>query len=654
MDTYMSTPPKRGPWRRRSLSERKAGRPADDALGGLDPRSPDGTPSQLDGVSVDGGAQVAAPVADLTAGRDGHEDAQELRELARCLFDPAPIATSIIDLDGFYGRVNDAFCEMVGYAREQLVGQPRASITHPDDVTADADALRRLIAGDAEAARYEKRYVHASGHLIWAQVNIALIRDLSGRPVRFVAHAEDVSERRSFERRLAHAADHDPLTGLLNRRSLDRELRSHAARVHRYGATGAVLMLDLDHFKYFNDTQGHTAGDELIVRIAQALRERLRESDVLARLGGDEFAVLLPGGDEPETQTVAESLLEVVCDQALPDPEQASGLIAAGRRVTVSIGIARFEDGEKLTAEEMMVNADLAMYDAKEGGGDRWARYRTDEHARPKTESHIKWAEEIEWALAHDSFELLAQPIVPLRGDGPSQYELLLRMRDRHGEVVQPGSFLYIAERLGLIGDIDRWVTERAIDMLAAQRALGRELRFEINLSARTIGDEQLLELIERRLAATDVPPDRLIFELTETAAVAHVGRATTFANRLSELGCGFALDDFGAGFGSFYYLKHLPFDYLKIDGEFVSNCTHNETDRTLIAAVVQIARGMRKQTIAEFANDRETLEVLTRLGVDYGQGFYLGRPAPLTEHLQRPRHAPDTRPRAPGNDRTP
>jgi diguanylate cyclase (GGDEF)-like protein/PAS domain S-box-containing protein len=564
--------------------------------------------------------------------------------LARYLFEQAPVAMSFLDLDGCYERVNDAFCAMVGYPREKLEGQSCAAITHPDDVAADANALRRLITTHGDFDAYEKRYMHASGHLIWARVNITLVHDDTGRPARFIVYGQDVSERRSFEVRLAHAADHDPLTGLLNRRSLDRELRSHTARVLRYGATGAVLMLDLDHFKYFNDSQGHAAGDELIVRISQALRERLRESDVLARLGGDEFAVLLPGGAEPETQAVAESLLEVVRDQVLPDQEQTSALIAAGRRVTVSIGIARFEDRENLAAEEIMVNADLAMYDAKEAGGDRWARYRTDKHQRPKTESHIKWAEEIEYALAHDGFELLAQPIVPLRGTAPRQFELLLRMRDRRGEIVQPASFLYVAERLGLVGEIDGWVTERAIDMLAEQRALGCDLRFEINLSARTIGDERLLELLERRLRATDVPPDRLIFELTETAAVAHVGRATAFAERLSVLGCGFALDNFGAGFGSFYYLKHLAFDYLKIDGEFVNNCTRSETDRTLIAAVVLIARGMRKQTIAEFANDGETLEILTHLGVDYGQGFYLGRPAPLTEHLHQAA-PPRTRP---------
>ncbi len=281
-----------------------------------------------------------------------------------------------------------------------------------------------------------------------------------------------------------------------------------------------------------------------------------------------------------------------------------------------------------------MVNADLAMYDAKEAGGDRWARYRTEQHERPKIESRMKWVEQINHAIASDGFELFAQPIVPFHGGGPAQYELLLRMRDAHGDLIAPASFLYVAERLGLIREIDHWVTNRAIDMLAEHRAAGRDLRLAVNLSGHTTGDEELLELVERRLHETGVPPDRLVFEITETAAIGNIARATAFAHRLSDLGCMFALDDFGAGFGSFYYLKHLPFDYLKIDGEYVRHCAENETDRILISAVVQIAHGMGKRTIAEFITDQETVEVLTRLGVDYGQGFHLGRPEPLQRHL--------------------
>ena len=561
--------------------------------------------------------------------------AHEAQEFFRCSFERAPIGMTIIDLEGGYARVNDAFCAMLGYRHEQLTGQPGDRITHPDDVAADADAHRVLLAGDATSDRREKRYVHASGHVIWADVSVTLIRGGDGLPLYFISQVQDVSERRGYESRFAHAADHDALTGLLNRRSLERELGSHAARVRRYGATGAVLMLDLDHFKYFNDTQGHRAGDELIVRIGQALRSRLRNSDVVARLGGDEFTLLLPGGDEEETQTVAEALLEIVRDEALPVREESlPGLIGAGRRVTASIGIARFEDSERMTAEEMMINADLAMYEAKDAGGDRWARYRSERHARRKAEGQIRWAEEIEYAILHDGFELLAQPIVSLTDNRPAQYELLLRMRDRQGNVIQPGSFLYIAERLGLNRDIDRWVTRRAIDTLAAQRAVGRDIHFEINLSGRTLGDEELLELITRQLHETAVPPDRLIFEVAETAAVAHASRAGAFINRLAELGCKFALDDFGAGLGSFYYLKYLGFDYLKIDGEFIAHCAQNETDRTLISAAVRIARDMGKHTIAECVPDRETVRILAGLGVDYAQGFHLGRPARLSEHL--------------------
>jgi EAL domain-containing protein (putative c-di-GMP-specific phosphodiesterase class I) len=207
-------------------------------------------------------------------------------------------------------------------------------------------------------------------------------------------------------------------------------------------------------------------------------------------------------------------------------------------------------------------------------------------------------------------------------------------MRDANGDRIPPGTFLYIAERLGLIQEIDRWVLAHAIDLLAEHHAAGRDLRFEVNLSGHSLGDPLLLELIEHRLKETGVPADRLIFEITETAAVADIARAATFAQHVSDLGCKFALDDFGAGFGSFYYLKHLPCDYLKIDGEYVRHCATNETDRILISAVVQIARGMGKRTIAEFVGDQESVDVLRRLGVDYGQGYFLGHPEPLADHL--------------------
>jgi len=584
----------------------------------------------LSPVHTDDGLLVIAAVRDITERYAEQTRLQAAEEQFRRSFDDAPIGMTIIGLDGRFSEVNDAFCAIVGHSRAALIGLPCESISHPDDVAQGDESFRDLLAGKTRSYTREKRYMHAAGHPVWTSVSATLVRDRHGRPVHLICQAQDITERRHYENQLTHMADHDPLTGLLNRRSFERELTSHVARVKRSGPVGVVLMIDLDNFKYYNDTQGHSAGDDLIVRIGQALKNRLRETDVFARLGGDEFAVLLPQEDCAASETVAEALLDVVRNEA-PAP-----IHGEKRRVTASIGIACFSDGDRLTGQEIMVNADLAMYEAKENGRNRTAKYGTEEHERPRIESHMKWASAITHALAEDGFELFAQPIKSLHAKGPTQYELLLRMRDPHGDHIPPGTFLYIAERLGMIQEIDRWVVAHAIDMLAEQRAIGHDLRFEVNLSGHTIGDPEILELIERRLEETGVPADRLIFEITETAAVSNIARAATFANRLSELGCRFALDDFGAGFGSFYYLKHLPFDYLKIDGEFVRHCTTNETDRILISAVVQIARGMGKRTIAEFVADQESVDVLTQLGVDYGQGYFLGRPEPLAEHLAR------------------
>ncbi len=581
-------------------------------------REPDGRLAGFIGI-----AQDVSALLEVEGAR--HEAEQQFRRS----FDHALIGMQVFDLQGRYTRVNDAFCEMVGHSRESLIGLSHERITHPADSEKDEESLESMLAGEVSSCTREKRYLHADGRVVWAAIGMSIIRDERGRPMHFVGQVQDITERRSYEGQLRYMADHDHLTGLLNRRTFEHELSGHINRIERYGRKGAVLMVDLDHFKYFNDTRGHSAGDALIVRIARELQSRLRDSDVVARLGGDEFAVLLPEGSRSDAEVVAGDLLEHV------RATSPGGGLGAGKGVTASIGIASFEECKGLTADEMMVSADIAMYDAKEHGRDRIAHYTTEEHSEPRIESHMRWAAEISDALAEGRFELVAQPIVPLREEGMEQLELLLRMRDRHGDLIPPGSFLYVAERIGLISQIDRWVVERAIDFLAAARRKGRDLRVEINLSGHTIGDESLLELIRSKLKAYDLPPDRLVFEVTETVAVANIARAAAFAQSLCDLGCRFALDDFGAGFGSFYYLKHLPFDYLKIDGEFVKNCAVDETDRILIASVVQIAKGMGKKTIAEYIEDAETVNTLTDLGVDFGQGYHLGRPAPVSRYLE-------------------
>jgi diguanylate cyclase (GGDEF)-like protein len=404
--------------------------------------------------------------------------------------------------------------------------------------------------------------------------------------------------------------------------------------VERYGPIGTVLMIDVDHFKFVNDTLGHQAGDELIVRIAQLLAARLRDSDVVARLGGDEFAVLLPRTDFKAAEAVASDLLQTLRSERLT-------ISGSERKISASVGIASFEDTTAVSAEDVLINADLAMYDAKEEGRDRIAIFSSDQFTQSRMKGRITWAQRITAALDADRFTLLAQPITDLTDGRVSQYELLLRMRDEHGDLIPPRAFLYIAERLNLIQQIDSWVITHGIGMLSALDP-SSDVSLEINLSARSVGDQKLLALIDGELRNAPVAPERVIFEITETAALNSVANARAFGEHLSEIGCRFALDDFGAGFGSFYYLKHLTFDYLKIDGEFVRDCRSNPVDRLVIAAIVRIASGMGKKTIGEFVGDDETVRLLTRLGVNYGQGYHLGMPAPLEEQLARAPSASD------------
>ena len=585
------------------------------------------------GVPIEGQAivrDVSERVAAEAALRESVERIAAAEQRFRTAFEAAPIGMALSGLDGHFIQVNDALCAITGYTREELEEMGFADLGHPADAGREEEMMRALLSGEQSTYWMEKRYVDVVGQVVWVAVHATLVRAADGSPQHFLGQIQDVSERVRYEAQLQHMADHDPLTGLLNRRSFERELNQHIVQVQRYGPEGAALVLDIDRFKHINDTLGHNVGDELIVKVAQTLRTRLRDSDVLARLGGDEFAILLPRGGAAEAARVAEAVLGAVRAQSV--------LTAAGRRrpVTASIGIALFSDTERLSAEDVLVNADLAMYDAKEAGRDRAATYSSQERGASRMKARITWAERIREALEEDRFTLYAQPIVDLADGEVRQHELLLRMLDERGEVIPPAAFLGVAERFDLMQDIDRWVVARAIRLMGEQKAAGRELAFEVNISGSSTGDPELLTIIEHELAVSGVDPVNLVLEVTETTAVANIPRAQQFAARLAELGCRFALDDFGAGFGSFYYLKHLPFDLLKIDGEFVRSCTTCTTDQLLIRAAVDIARGLGKKTIAEYVGDEETVELLRELGVDYAQGFHIGRPGPLAARLER------------------
>jgi diguanylate cyclase (GGDEF)-like protein/PAS domain S-box-containing protein len=562
---------------------------------------------------------------DLSERRISDLALRESEEKFRRAFDDAPTAESLTDLQGQYVQVNAAMSHLVGYSIDALLSMRGLDITHPDDYEADREAFEDLVSGGIEFYAREKRYVHVDGSVVWTRVHAVPVHDSDGNVASILNHALDITQRRHYELHLVELATHDALTGLVNRTKFREELSSHLERCRRYGPSGAVLMLDLDHFKRVNDTLGHNTGDELIVSMAVLLRSRMRSADVVARLGGDEFAILLPEGGADSAEIVAAALVEAVRG----DVTALDG--GRPRIVTVSIGIAVVED-TNVTSHEILAAADLAMYDAKEAGRDRYSFYADKMHVVSKSKAQITWAERIEHALENDGFELWAQPILNLRTNRIESHELLLRMRAPDGDMVLPGHFLYVAERVGLIGEIDRWVTTRAIELLARIQQTQPRHRLEVNLSGLSVGDEDLRVSIAETAAESTADPAGLIFEITETAAVQHIIAARDFAHALRDIGCRFALDDFGAGFGSFYYLKHLPFDYVKIDGEFIAACTTNLTDRLVIDSVVSIAQGLGKKTVAEFVIDEKTLDLLRRHGVDYAQGYHIGRPAPIDE----------------------
>ena len=578
----------------------------------------------LSSVETAEGVLATAAIRDISERKHVEFALREAEERFRGTFESSGIGMAVVAVTGAHpGRlleINDALCAVTGYEREQLLHMNSKSLVHPDDRQAARDGVDRLLRGELKTFHHECRLLHASGDPIWVDATTSLVRDASGEPLYRIDQIRDVSDRKRHEGELRQLADHDALTGLFNRRRFREELDRELAVAHRYETGGAVLALDLDHFKYINDSLGHAAGDELICRVAAVFRERLRSTDVIARLGGDEFGVILPHTDEHRARAVADGLLTAV----------RSEIPIVGRRVTVSIGIAPFQNAGGMTGEELLVEADIAMYDAKEAGRDLVATYDAAEHRQTRMQARLTWTDRIKRALDDDSFVLHAQPILGLNDDARPRYELLLRLVGEDGELIMPGTFLYIGERFGLAQEIDRWVVHRAIDLLAEWQRACSNVCLEVNLSAHSVSDSRLTALITERLAATKADPRGLCFELTETAAIVNVDRARDFARWLAGLGCEFALDDFGAGFASFYYLKHLHFDYVKIDGEFIKDLHSSRANQLVVRSIVQIARGLGKRTIAEFVGDQQTLDLLREEGVDFAQGYFIGRPGPI------------------------
>ncbi|WP_158257153.1 sensor domain-containing phosphodiesterase [Kineococcus xinjiangensis] len=567
---------------------------------------------------------VCAMAHDVTDRVHAEEAARRNSDRAEQVMAGALDGVVTFSADGAVTGLNPAAEQVFATTAEEargreVAGQLLAPIFREDFRHALAAHLQGA-AADLVGKRVELLGRRGDGEPFPVEMTVVDVRD---DPGRFVAFVRDVSERRHAEERLRHLAEHDPHTGLANRATFLHLLATQADAGSVGHERGSLLLLDLDSFKHINDTFGHRAGDDCLRHVAEVLCDRVRDGDVLARLGGDEFALLLPGAGTATARAVAESLLQLL---------RARPLVVDGRpiRVTASVGVAPVTAG--VEPEELLHAADAAMYEAKQLGRDRVAVFSDVAVAARTSALHVSSAQHLRDALAEERFTLYAQPIHDITTGRVAFQELLIRMEDDDGALVPPAAFLPAAERFDLIQKIDCWVVSQAARLLRRRTTDGSVPQLHVNLSGRSLSDLAVLECIERQLQ--DVDASRIVFEITETSAVTHLDMAVAFTQRLAALGCGLSLDDFGAGYASFYYLKHLPVQSVKIDGEFVQGILTDRLDRAVVRATVSLAADMGYRTIAEYVESAALLEELHDYGVDYVQGYHIGRPVAAVEGL--------------------
>ncbi len=538
---------------------------------------------------------------------------------------------------GLINYLNPVAEELTGWTPGEAFGQPFAHVIRlveeDSGRKADDPVAACLAGGNTVLSAGRASLAHRDRRDTAVEYTVAPVRDAQQKILGAVAVLHDVSRERALTHQLAWQAAHDALTGLVNRREFEHRLQVALASAQMHDHDHALLYLDLDQFKVVNDACGHIAGDELLRQLGGMLRSRIRETDTLARLGGDEFGVLLERCPPSQAMQVAETLRQTV-------REFRFGWEGQHFDIGVSIGLMPITAATAGVSDALSA-ADVACFQAKELGRNRVHVYEPADEEVARRHGEIRWVSRISKAIAEDRLALFLQPIIPTCASAvpTPRFEVLVRLIDEDGSLVPPGAFLPAAERYNLMPLIDRWVIERA---LMAHQGHARALAhagiaapiYAINLSGTSIGNPEILEYLTTQLRAGDARPGCLCFEITETAAISQLGQAQHLIAALRELGCRFALDDFGSGLSSFGYLKQLPVDYIKIDGMFVRDLLDDPIDRAMVRSINEIGHVMGKETIAEFVETPAILEALAEIGVDYGQGFGIAAPAPIESFL--------------------
>jgi len=588
---------------------------------------------ELEGRVVERTAQVTAINTALRLEIADRERMAVALQESRQLFDQAIVGSAagmaLMSKNGAWIKVNRALCELVGYAEGELLQRTFQDITHPDDLEADLKYVRETLAGEQRAYQLEKRYIHKDGSTVWILLGVSLMRDDQGEPHFFIAQMQDISARKRMEATLEtllaertaalevveHRALHDGLTELPNRTLLYDRLTQAIRTAQRETGHVALLFLDLDGFKGVNDTLGHHIGDLLLQQVADRLRATLRESDTAARLGGDEFAILLPTEQAAGAEIVSRKLL-----QAVDAPYQVEGHRLV---VSASTGIALFPDHGNST-EELMRRADVAMYEAKRGRLGV-AVYSVDRDIN--TKSRLALIAELREATEKNDLVLQFQPKLTLLDMSVGAVEALVRWQHPERGLLFPQDFIPLAEEIGFIHPIFRWVLDAALKACRSWENAGTILNVAVNLSATDLRDAQLVALVAETLQAHGLAPHRLTLELTETTVMDSRDDAQAILVLLHELGVRISVDDFGVGYSSLAYLARLSVHELKVDRSFIRHLNSPGPDRLIVQSVLDLGRHLDLALVAEGVEDRETLDLLRNLGCDYAQGYHIARP---------------------------
>ena len=524
------------------------------------------------------------------------------------------------DALGRFTYLNNACVELFGLRPRDLLGRCffdfEACSRHVSN-RRFLSALRK----NGEVKNYLTHLISTDGTDRWVGINARVSHDDEGRIVGLRGTARNVTEQHDAALEIERLATHDGLTGLPNRVSLQKVLEAALGE----GEKGSVALLDVDHFKYINDNFGHRAGDLLLIAIGGLLKDLVKDENVqVFRLGGDEFALHLPNALRGEAAQFGERALSALRRYKFPLPGQ--GCLST---LTGSIGVATYPfNGAEVAT--LLANVDIAMYQAKDNGRNRVRLHDHNPDDLRGTHKRVHWARELREVLDDDRVILYSQPVIRLADRTSVHQEILVRILDRDGGLVMPGQFIEVAESLGMAQEIDLRVVGRVINVLQGPGYRGRKTRFFVNLSRTSISDPHWVRRFQSMLAAAPIDHSQLVFEITETAAMSSVDVTQEFIAQMKGMGCRFALDDFGAGFSSFYFLKRFDVDYLKIDGSFVRDLASDNASRLFVRALCDVARGLNKQVVAEWVEDQSVMDILVEMGVQYGQGYLFARPLPF------------------------